>query len=83
MYCLAGVGAKLPSMVKFAGEADQILAIDGCPQHCAAHSLSNAGIGKFRHLRLAELGLIKGQTPPDQEIVARTAGQAVALFDGE
>lgn len=46
MYCLAGIGGKLPSMVKFAGEAETILAIDGCPQHCAAHCLTNAGIEK-------------------------------------
>lgn len=81
MYCLAGIGGKLPSMVKFAGEADQILAIDGCPQHCAAHCLHNAGIEKFRHLRLAELGLEKGKSPATAKMIEKVTAAAQKYFD--
>jgi uncharacterized metal-binding protein len=83
MYCLAGVGGKLPSMVKFAREADTILAIDGCPQNCAAHCLKNAGIETFRHLRLAEMGFVKGQTPASNEAVRRATEQAAQLLQPE
>ena len=83
MYCLAGIGAKLPSMVKFTLAADAVLAIDGCPQHCAARCLENAGVAKFRHLRLADLGLVKGQAPATGEAVAAVANAGRDLLGAE
>lgn len=80
MYCLAGVGGGLPSMVKTAKAADTLLAIDGCPQNCAAQCLKNAGIEKFRHLKLADLGFEKGKAPVTDEAVATIAGKAQRLL---
>lgn len=81
MYCLAGVGAKLTSMVKFTQAADVVLAIDGCPQNCAAHCLDNAGITGFRHLNLADLGFAKGQAPVSDEAVAPVAAAAMHMLE--
>lgn len=80
MYCLAGIGGKLPSMVKTAAAATPLLAIDGCPQHCATHCLKNAGIDTFQHLKLAELGFEKGKTPVSESTLARTVGEAQRLL---
>lgn len=81
MFCLAGVGGQIPDMVKFAAKADTLLAIDGCPQDCAARCLRNAAITTFRHLRLADAGFVKGQTPPTGDAVARAEDKANALLE--
>jgi uncharacterized metal-binding protein len=81
MYCLAGIGGQLPSMVKTARAADTLLAIDGCPQNCAAQCLKNAGIETFRHLKLAELGFEKGKTPVTDEALVRTTGEARRVLE--
>lgn len=81
MYCLAGIGAKLPSMVKFAQAADVILAIDGCPQNCAARCLDNAGVAGFRHLSLADLGFAKGEAPATEDAVAQVVDAAKFLLE--
>lgn len=81
MYCLAGIGGKVPSMVKFAQAAETILAIDGCPQHCAAHCLDNAGVAGFRHLSLADLGFAKGEAPATDDAVAQVMDAAKFLLE--
>ena len=35
MFCLAGIGGKVSSIVKSTEAAQAILAIDGCPMNCA------------------------------------------------
>jgi uncharacterized metal-binding protein len=82
MYCLAGVGGQLPSMVKTAKAADALLVVDGCPQNCAAHCAKNAGIETFRHLKLADLGFEKGKAPVTGEAVSRIAYAAQRLLAG-
>jgi uncharacterized metal-binding protein len=80
MFCLAGIGGDVLSIVKTAERAEHILAIDGCPLECAAACLKRAGIGKFRHLRLAEMGLAKGLSPATETNVARAAGAAMSAM---
>jgi uncharacterized metal-binding protein len=82
MYCLAGVGGQLPSMVKTAKAADPLLVIDGCPQNCAAQCAKNAGIETFRHLKLADLGFEKGKAPATDEAIAKVADEAQRLLAG-
>lgn len=82
MYCLAGVGGGLPSMVKTAKAADGLLVIDGCPQNCAAECAKNASIETFRHLRLADMGFEKGKAPATDEAVARVVAEAQQLLPG-
>ena len=81
MYCLAGIGAKLASMVKTAAAAGELIAIDGCAQNCAAHCLRNAGIENFRHLKLVEMGFEKGKAPVTEDAIARAAQQASRLLE--
>ena len=80
MFCLAGVGGRVPGIMKTTAAADRILAIDGCPLDCVKHCLEEAGITTFTHLQLADLGMAKGKTPPSDEAVTRVAARAVELF---
>ncbi len=76
MYCLAGIGGRVASIVKTAQAADRILAIDGCTLNCASVSLKEAGFEEFAILKLAELGMEKGTSPATEQSVARAARAA-------
>jgi uncharacterized metal-binding protein len=75
MFCLAGVGGRVPGIMKTTEAADKILVIDGCPLNCAKHCLEQAGFKKYEHLQLADLGMEKGKTPPTPENVAKAAAK--------
>jgi uncharacterized metal-binding protein len=67
MSCLAGVGGRVKPLLHTAKTAERILVIDGCPLNCARHTLLNAGITRFEHLALQDLGLRKGHCPVTDE----------------
>jgi uncharacterized metal-binding protein len=73
MYCLAGIGGRVSGIMASTQAATKILAIDGCPQECARKTLEQAGFTGFRHLKLTDLGLLKRQTPPTDDVVRRVA----------
>jgi uncharacterized metal-binding protein len=75
MYCLAGVGGRLPDMIERTRTAGQILAIDGCAKNCVHHLLHEAGITTFTHLRLADLGMEKGKSPVTEERIAAVVAE--------
>lgn len=76
MFCLAGIGGRASSIMETTRAASRILAIDGCPLNCAKLCLEQAGFNHFEHLQLADIGLVKGQSPPSDETVAATASAA-------
>lgn len=67
MYCLAGIGGRVPGILKTTLDAEKILAIDGCPLDCTKLSLEEAGITEFEHLKVTDLGLEKGKSPATDE----------------
>jgi len=69
MFCLAGVGGRVPGVLRTTGEAASVLAVDGCPLDCARRSLEEAGYSGFGHLRLSDLGMEKGQSAANEERV--------------
>lgn len=78
MSCLAGVGGRVPQLMKVAREAKVIVAIDGCPLHCGRNTLEQAGFTEFEHLCLADAGMVKGKTPVTDAAVAKAAAQGKA-----
>lgn len=76
MFCLAGIGGRVPSILKTTESALSVLAIDGCPLDCAKKSLEEAGFKKVHHLRLSDIGFEKGKTVVDEEAVATVAKKA-------
>jgi uncharacterized metal-binding protein len=59
MSCIAGVGGHVPALVNKARSGRPILAIDGCPLHCASACLAQHGIGADVHITLSSSGLRK------------------------
>ncbi len=76
MFCLAGIGGRVESIVKTARAADRIVAIDGCAQECARHCLEEAGITGFAHVQLGRLGMEKGMSPVTDDAVMCAASAA-------
>ncbi len=63
MFCLAGIGGRVSGIMKSTESAESVLAIDGCPLHCAKKCLEQAGFQNFKHIEVAALGFVKGKTP--------------------
>ena len=82
MFCLAGVGGRVKGIMETTKAAKAILAIDGCPLHCARNTLQQAGFNKFEHLCLSDVGMEKGKTPATEKAVAKVAGLAKGRLVG-
>ena len=80
MYCLAGVGGRVSGIMSTTSGAAKILAIDGCPLNCVQKTLKQAGFAKFEHLRLADLGFKKGDSPATDENIAKVVQKATELL---
>lgn len=80
MYCLTGVGGRVPDIMENTKAASTILAMDGCPKDCARKALLEAGIENFKHLRVTDLGLKKGSSPATDETIALVVGKASEML---
>ena len=78
MKCLAFVGGGIQDMIDSVKETN-MLVIDGCKLDCGKLTMEKNGISDFCHLRLTDLGYIKGQTPASSKTVNQITSQAVAL----
>lgn len=59
MSCIAGVGGDVKPLVRTAKSGRPIIALDGCPLHCAAQSLKRHGLKADRHYDLSKLNVKK------------------------
>lgn len=80
MFCTVGLGGRVPAIMATTAAAEQILAVDGCPLQCVKCALEQAGFQTFKHLKLWELGLKKGETPVTADTISRVAAAAGQLL---
>lgn len=80
MFCLAGIGGNVPGILKTTEDADEILAIDGCPVHCVRKSLERAGFEDFKHMEVTALGFDKGKTTVDEFSIHKVADMGKQQF---
>jgi len=59
MYCLAGIGGHVSSVIESTKVAKKIIAIDGCPVACAKNTLKHAGFSIDKHVVVTDLGIKK------------------------
>lgn len=81
MYCLAGVGGRVPDIMENTRAASLILAIDGCEKDCARLCLREAGFADVKHLRVTDLGLKKGESPASSERIALVVERAMEMLN--
>ena len=60
--------------------AARILVIDGCHQECARKTMELAGFKDFQHLKLAEMGFKKGETPMTPARIREVANKGAELL---
>jgi uncharacterized metal-binding protein len=82
MFCLAGIGGRIESFINATREADKVLVLDGCQQECARKTMEEAGIGKFEHIQITDIGLTKGKSPVNEENIRLVAEKGKALLNG-
>lgn len=83
LVCLAGLGSHTPEVIAVVQRADVLLAIEGCPRHCARRVLEQAGIPRYRHFCVAEEPEVD-DTGSEDEVVGRLAAKATeTLLFGE
>ncbi|MFC1568674.1 putative zinc-binding protein [bacterium] len=82
MFCLAGIGGKVPGILKTTEDSDIILAIDGCPVDCAKKSLELAGFNDFKHFRVTDTGFEKGKTVVDQTSITLVSEHGKQILSG-
>ncbi|MFA0822856.1 MAG: putative zinc-binding protein [Methanomethylovorans sp.] len=61
MMCTAGIGGRIPGIMKSTEGTDVIIAIDGCSLNCTRRSLELAGFTVNTHVVLTELGVAKNK----------------------
>ena len=79
MKCLAFIGGGIQDMIDSVRHSN-MLVIDGCPLDCGKLTMEKNGIADFHHLRLTDLGYIKGQSPANDATVNEIAVHAAALM---
>ena len=82
MFCLAGIGGRVSGIVKSTEAASKVVAVDGCPLDCARKTLEEAGFSHFDHVRLSDLGLVKGESPVTEAQVATVVRAVAPYFAG-
>ena len=78
MKCLAFIGAGIQKMIDSVKDSN-ILVIDGCDLDCGRITMEKNGISEFHHLRLTDLGYIKGQTPVSGDTVNHITTHAMGI----
>jgi uncharacterized metal-binding protein len=77
MSCIAGVGGDVPSLVRLARSGRRVIAIDGCPLHCARNCLARHDVAPAMHLTLTELGIKKKLHMEYSEVEASTVYDSI------
>jgi uncharacterized metal-binding protein len=59
MFCLAGLGGKIPGIIEATKKAKKIIVIDGCPVSCAKKIVDNVGFKIDDYILITENGIDK------------------------
>lgn len=87
LFCLAGLGGHVPSMVESAKVAKRVIAIDGCSIGCAKATLDHAGFAPTDYVVVTELGVKKRHdfdiNAVEVELVSKEIRRQLGLLDDE
>jgi len=83
MSCLAGIAGGVELIIENVKKGLLLIAIDGCDSDCSRRVLEKAGFDDFIHLRVTDLGMVKGETPVTEERIRQVAEKACELLGVE
>lgn len=82
LFCLAGIGAHVSTMIESAKAADLLVAIDGCTVKCAAKTLDHAGLNPQVSVVITDMGIEKSPQlslkEEDCRLVAEKVGEGIS-----
>ena len=78
MKCLAFIGGGIQDMINSVKDTN-MLVIDGCNLDCGRLTMEKNGISDFCHLRLTDLGYLKGQSPATIEVVTKITEHSIGI----
>jgi len=78
MKCLAFIGGGIQDMIDSVRDSN-MLVIDGCPLDCGRLTMEKNDMNEFHHLRLTDMGYIKGKTPASSQVVNEIAKHALSF----
>jgi len=61
MSCVAGVGGRIPHLVKIAQSGRKVISIDGCSLLCSQHCLKNVEVTPEIEIDLRHFGVAKNE----------------------
>jgi len=61
MFCLAGIGGRLPGFVQSARDVERMIVIDGCEIACGKAALEGAGVPLKSYLVVTDLDIGKNK----------------------
>ena len=79
MKCLAFIGGGIQDMIDSVKETN-MLVIDGCNLDCGKLTMERNEISDFHHLRLTDLGYVKGQSPANDTTVHEIVEHATGVI---
>ncbi|GAK56655.1 DGC domain protein [Candidatus Vecturithrix granuli] len=79
MYCLAGISGRVSEILTLTRAAERIVVIDGCALNCAKATFEQAGFTNFFYLNLAEMGMLKDQSPVTNERILQIVNEVKNL----
>ena len=70
MFCLAGLGGDIATMVETARDADVNVVVDGCEVDCGRRTLERHGLRNVMHVRITDLDIekTKGAPATDEQV---------------
>ncbi len=81
MSCLASIGARDEDIMANAMFAGRVLLMDGCPKACTKRAFELAGLKRYAHFDLSEVGLPKGKSPVTEENIRRVMRHAQEVLE--
>lgn len=69
--CAIGVAAGIQKILDTAAGARRIVVLDGCDADCARLCIERAGLPIHRHVRLTDMGMVKGQSPVNETRISQ------------
>jgi uncharacterized metal-binding protein len=82
MSCMAGIGGHVTGLIESAKGASSCIVIDGCPLDSGRRAFDEAGVPEFSHVRVTDLGIVKGAASVDDSTIARVFEAAAGLLGG-
>jgi uncharacterized metal-binding protein len=82
MFCAVGIGGKVQSIINTTKEADELLAIDGCPLSCSKKSLELAGFENIKQIIVTDYGMKKGSTEVTEDKIDLIIDKAKSVLSG-